>query len=487
MAGLTIKTIFSAVDKLTGPARTMTGSVDKFSASAKRSISGISSGVSRMRGLLMSTAAILTTGVIAKSITDFAEKGDEIGRIARTLGLTGEALQELQYAAKQADLPAEDLATAFKKMNNNLGELKGGSGALYTHLKKANPQLARQLRTVKDSDGAFMLLMDAISKETDVQKRASLAQAAFGKAGQNLIEMAVGGAEALAQLRKEAHASGSMISNQGVGAADNFTKSLKKMTSSIQYLKNAALEDLMRALTPVLEGIVAWTQANRELLKQKIHDAVDKIVAAAKKLYEIAEKVVSSWEKLNKAAGGKLLEDVVKLAIAWKAVETAIGLAKVAHVAYNLIPKGGGAAAGAAAGAAEGAIGSGAAKWVGRFAGGGAAAALGAGAMLAPPIAAAVVVGKSLLPMVKDPTAFMHAAATGETVQGGVPFLTDLFTKLAGVGLAIRGDKRKENEPTRVVIDFTNIPAGVSVRSSNVAGAPAATLRRGPAFVGPRP
>jgi hypothetical protein len=214
---------------------------------------------------------------------------------------------------------------------------------------------------------------------------------------------------------------------------------------------------------------------------------VGKIVSAAKKLYEIAEKVVGTWEKLNKAAGGHLVEDIIKIAVAWKAVETAIKLAKTALVAYNLIPKGGGAAAGAAAGAAEGAIGSGAAKWVGRFAGGGAAAALGAGAMLAPPIAAAVVVGKSLLPMVKDPTAFMHAAATGETVQGGVPFLTDLFTKLAGVGLAIRGDKRKENEPARVVIDFTNMPAGVSVRSSNVAGAPAATLRRGPAFVGPRP
>jgi hypothetical protein len=186
---------------------------------------------------------------------------------------------------------------------------------------------------------------------------------------------------------------------------------------------------------------------------------------------------------LNKAAGGKLLEDVVKLAIAWKAVETAIGLAKTALVAYNLIPKGGGAAAGAAAGAAEGAIGSGAAKWAGRFAG---PAALGAGAMFGPPALAAVAVGSAMVPMMTNPTGFLEASRSGKGMEGG-NLLTDFFAKLFGLGSSIRGDKRKENEPARVVIDFTNMPAGVSVRSSNVAGAPAATLRRGPACVGPRP
>jgi hypothetical protein len=57
--------------------------------------------------------------------------------------------------------------------------------------------------------------------------------------------------------------------------------------------------------------------------------------------------------------------------------------------------------------------------------------------------------------------------------------------------------KRAEGPPARVQIDFSGMPLGVTVRSSfGGAGspdvtlghsAPAATLRRGPAFVGPRP
>jgi hypothetical protein len=473
-----IQTIFEAVDRLTGPTRTMTGSIQKFSANAGKGISGLTSGVSRLRGLLVSAAAIMTTGAVARAITDFAQRGDEIGRTARTLGLTAEALQELQYAAKLADLPAEDLTAAFKKMNNNLGQLKASTGSLYTNLKKTNPQLALQLKHAKDSDAAFTLLMDAISKETDVSKRAALTQAAFGKAGQNLIEMANGGAEALNALRKAAHDSGSIITNEGVTSAEAFDESLKKMTSSIAYLKNSALEELMKALAPVLDAVLAWVKANREMLRQKIHDAVGKIVEAAKRLYAIVEKVWQAWDRLNKLDNGHLARDILIVAAAWKALTVAINIAKAAQIAFNLVSLAGkgGAVAGAAAGAAEGAIGSGAAKWAGRFAGGG-AAALGAGASFIPVVGAAVAMGSAMLPMATNPTGFLESSRTGKGMEGG-NFLTNLLAKVYGLGAAVRGGKK--DEPAKVQIDFSGMPAGVSVRSSSSSGV---GLNLGPASV----
>jgi molecular chaperone GrpE (heat shock protein) len=492
MAGLTIKTIFSAVDKLTGPARTMTGSVEKFGASAKRSISGISSGVSRMRGLLMSAAAILTTGVIAKSITDFAERSHDVGNMANVLGMSATALQELQYAAKMTDVDSEQLTNSFKKMNNSLGQLKAGSGSLYTYLVKTNPHLARQLRTTTDSSDAFMLLMDAISKETDTAKRASLTQAAFGKSGQEIIKMALEGSDGIARLRKEAYEYGSMISEKGVKASEHFSESLKRMNGSLNYLKNTALGDLVAALTPVVDNILAWTKANREMIEQKIHEAVGKIVDGATKLYNFLSKVYAVWEKLDRLANGHLARDILLVVVAWKAVKTAIALATAAAATFNLISAGGKGKAitGVAGAAGEGlaTVGAGAAKWAGRFAG---PAALGAGAMFGPPALAAVAVGSAMVPMMTNPTGFLEASRSGEHMEGG-NFLTNLFTKLYGLGAGMRGEK-KESEPAHVIIDFGNLPEGSSIRARDSRGvilgigAPAATLRRGPAFLGPRP
>ena len=99
----------------------------------------------------------------------------------------------------------------------SLGQLKTGTQALYTSLKATNPQLALQLKNTKDSDAAFTALMNAIAAETDVSKRAALAQAAFGRGGQEIIDMATD----LNEKRKEARASGSLISeeDQRAGAA----------------------------------------------------------------------------------------------------------------------------------------------------------------------------------------------------------------------------------------------------------------------------
>ena len=473
-----IQTIFEAVDRLTGPTRTMTKGVEKFGASAGRSISGLTTGVSRLRGLLVSAAAILTTGAIAKSITDFAEKAHDVGNMANVLGMSATALQELQYAAKMTDVDSEALTTTFKKMNNSLGQLKAGSGSLYEYLKKTNPHLAIQLRTTRDSSDAFMLLMDAINKETDTTKRAALTQAAFGKSGQEIIKMALEGSDGIERLRKEAYEYGSIISDEGVKKSELFSESLKRMNGSIQYLKNEALGDLVAALSPVVDNILAWTKANREMMRQKIHDAIDKIVDAAKKLYTIAEKVVDTWNVLNKVAGGHLARDILIIAAAWKAVTIAINLAKVAQIAFNLVSLGGkaGSIAGVAP-AVEGAIGAGAAKWAGRFAGVG-AAALGAGVSFIPVAGAALALGQGMLPMATNPTAFLESSRSGQGMEGG-NFLTSLLAKGYALGASIRGGKQ---EPAKVQIDFSNMPAGVSVRSGSGSGV---SLNLGSVYTGP--
>jgi uncharacterized protein YoxC len=453
MAGLTIKTIFQAVNKMTQPITTMQAQVGKFSSAANRATAGMSAGFGRLRGVIAGALGGLTVVGAVRGIAAFAERGDEIARTARMLGLSAEGLQELNFAAKMADMTAEDLALAFRKMNNNLGELKGGSGALYTHLKKSNPQLARQLRTVKDSDEAFTMLMAAIAGETDVQKRASLAQAAFGKSGQALIAMT----KDLAEKRREAHAQGAVQSKADIDAAEAMDGSLKRLKASGIGLLNNVLGRIAQSLAPILEKWAAWITANKEMLALKINEVIDKIVRAVKDVYEIVKKV-------NDFMGGKLARNIALSIIAWKSLAAAITLAELAQIAFK-IASGGGAAkavAGAAAGTAAKAV-------------AGTAAGAGVGTVLAAAtIPAAAVVGIAALgqqyakwqnSMITDPN----------QIAGGQKALMSTKQLAAYEALVAR-----EGPPARVMIDFTGMPLGVVVRQSSAGtGAPAVTLNRG--------
>ena len=208
MAKFTIQSVFTAIDQISGPVKTMRGQVSLFGKDARSSIDNVSKSAGMLKGAITGVIAALTTGAAAKALGEFAGRGDDIARNAGILGLTAEAYQELSYAAKMADVEQDAFASATKKLNNNLGQLKSGTGSLYSTLVKTNPQLARQLRTARDTDAAFQLVADALATETDVQKRAVIAQAAFGKTGQDLIPMM----EDLAAARKKAREAGIMDS-----------------------------------------------------------------------------------------------------------------------------------------------------------------------------------------------------------------------------------------------------------------------------------
>jgi len=213
--------------------------------------------------------AAVTTGAIAKAVSDFAGKSDEIAKTARMLGMGAEALQELRYASDIQGVGSEQLTQGFKLLNKNVGDLKAGTGSLYAQLKRTNPQLARQLGTTQSSEQAFMLLVDALDKEKDTAKRAALAQAAFGKSGQELIKVAEAGTEGIMALRKEARRFG-LVSKEDAKIAEDFQDSMTRLKMVFMGVANNLLPKLLKLLDPLIKRFTEWVVANRELIGQKV-------------------------------------------------------------------------------------------------------------------------------------------------------------------------------------------------------------------------
>lgn len=329
MARATVQTTFSALDRMTGPVAKMTKGIDKFGANAKKSFSGVGQTVSRLRGVFVAAAAALTTGAIAKAINDFGNMGDEIAKTSRRLGLSVEGLQELRFAADRAGVSQETLDKSFEQLNKRMGEMKAGKGELLSFLKATDRALLDNVASAGSSEEAFVLLMDAIDKEKDTAKRAAIANAVFGRAGQDLISMAEGGAKAIGDLRDEARRYGNIISTEAAEKSEAFNDSMTNLKNSMNSIRNNALGPLVGALQPLIQGMAEWIAANRELIGQRIQSVIDGIGTAVRIVADL-------WNSglIPAVLAGVAAFKAITLGIA--AYQAALALAKGVQLAFNL-------------------------------------------------------------------------------------------------------------------------------------------------------
>ncbi len=264
----TVSTTFNAVDKTSAVMKRISGSVKRYSAIA---------------GGAMAAAGL----AVAKGTVELAKTGDTIAKTARKIGVSAEDLQELRFAADRSGVSSANLDKALEKLNKNVGDLRAGTGALTTYLNKSNPALADQLKNAESNSEAFTLLSDEISKIKNPMDRAALAQAAFGRAGQDLIVMAENGAKGIESLRDEAKKYGNIMSNEAAKNSEAFVDSMTNMKAAIGGLKTRALVPLIQTLTPLIQRMADWVAANKGLIDQKINDFIGKIAKAAKVLYRM--------------------------------------------------------------------------------------------------------------------------------------------------------------------------------------------------------
>jgi hypothetical protein len=194
-------------------------------------------------------AGVAAMGVMTQKT---AEAGDAFAKTSRIIGMTAETFQELNYAAKMSGV--NNLDSSLQKLNKSVADVKSGTGTLTSYLKENDQQLLNQLQNVNSNEEAFNLLMDAIGKAPDEFTRAELAQAAFGKSGQQLILLANEGAEGIASLREEARKYG-VISNEAASDSEKYLDAQARLKSAIEGVSAELTTKLLPGLTETITKI----------------------------------------------------------------------------------------------------------------------------------------------------------------------------------------------------------------------------------------
>jgi hypothetical protein len=181
-----------------------------------------------------------------------AEMGNELAKSSQRLGVTVEALQELDYAASQSGV--KDLRGHLDKLNKTMGDVKSGTGTLTKYLNENDKQLLGQLKNVKSNEEAFMLLMDSVGKAPDEFTKAKLATEYFGKAGQDLIIMANQGADGIEALREEARKYG-VMSAEAARQSEEYIDAQTRLKRALTGVQTELTSKLLPGITGAVNGI----------------------------------------------------------------------------------------------------------------------------------------------------------------------------------------------------------------------------------------
>lgn len=235
-----------------------------------------------LRGIGRGAAFVAKTGLVAvaagaaaagAAVHDFVQTGSELDDFSKKTGLGVEAIQQWRYAMQLSGVDTEVFNAGINTFSKGLGQAKLGTGKLAAGLKKMSPELLAQLKKTTDVDEALRLYVAAMEQIPDPSRRAALAAAAFGGAGEDMALAAETGSEELKRLRDEKMKDGLMSAEAAARAADLGDKT-DRLSSQWENLKMQVGDATVTALQPHIEALAEWAMANKDVIAENVSGAV---------------------------------------------------------------------------------------------------------------------------------------------------------------------------------------------------------------------
>ena len=210
-------------------------------------------------------AAAAAAGAVAMTRASL-KTADEIGKVAATAAISTDTLQEMRHAAVLSGISFNDLDKGMQAFNKRIGELRAGTGALYTYLVKTDKGLLSQLKTLESTDDALDLMFDSMQRLTNASDRAALSSAGFGRSGQRLVILA----DQYKELRKEARDLGLVIDESLIKNAEKTNDQIATLSAMIKTQLMSGLLELAPYIQEIVTDMTEWVKNNKDFLAQDL-------------------------------------------------------------------------------------------------------------------------------------------------------------------------------------------------------------------------
>lgn len=241
----------------------------------------------------------------------------EMNNLAQSVGVSLGFVEALGSEAREIGLNFDNVVDLVEEMNNKLGEKKGLKQM--TAVEESLQLLGLRLDEIQEKtpEEQFIRIFDAAKNLQDQQQAVSAVDMLMGGEANKLLghlRNIDGAMLDIIQRRLELN----FLSEEGTQGAIEFSKSLGFVIDSVTSVWREFSGLLGKALLPSLDAFTEWIRANRELIKTRIQEWVDRISRAIQWLIPrvmwLIDKLDKMWdwvEKIIEKLGG--FEQALKL------------------------------------------------------------------------------------------------------------------------------------------------------------------------------
>ena len=220
-------------------------------------------------------------------VVNYANNAKQVENLSRVAGEGFEAFQLYAAGAKTVGVEQEKLADIFKDTNDKVGDfLQNGAGPLKDFFDNIAPKVGITADMFRDLSGkeALQLYVDGLEKANLSQSEMTFYMEAIASDATLLLPLLKNGGEGFNAMAKEALAAGSVISESGAKSAKALNTSFAKLQMWITGIGNDIAEELIPAITEVVDGIRLFIKENKALISSTITGTIKAATAALKGL-----------------------------------------------------------------------------------------------------------------------------------------------------------------------------------------------------------
>ena len=252
-----------------------------------------------------------------EAVTGAAKYADEMNTLSKQTGISTETLQEYEYAAKLVDVDVNTITGSLRKLTKSMSSAQDGTGEQAEAFAKLGVSITDANGELRDSEDVFNDVIDALGKIPNETERDALAMEVLGKSAQDLNPLIEAGADAMNDLRKEAHKVGAVLDQDTLDTLNEVQDGFDRLGGAWESLKRQLGAKLGAKILPDLEKLVGLFQRLAETgdfeefadgIGDMLDDIVKKIPQYTNKIIRALPKVITSLTKALR----KLLPDLAK-------------------------------------------------------------------------------------------------------------------------------------------------------------------------------
>lgn len=239
-----------SIDLIVDPKKAIDGlgQVESKSTSVSN-VLGKLGGVAAAGVAALGTAAVGAVVGLTAATKSAGEYAENVELTASKTHLSTQAVQELQYAAKVTHVDIDTITGSMTKLTKSMGTAAAGNKTTAAAFKELGVQTEDANGHLLSSTDVYSNVITALGQVKNPAERDVLAMQLLGKSATELNPLIDGSAGSIAELAKQAQASGSVLSGtmlDGLGTVDD---AFDKLGLGVSAAKNALGLTLMPVLT----------------------------------------------------------------------------------------------------------------------------------------------------------------------------------------------------------------------------------------------